>query len=184
MTPGSIFGRSLYLLTKGPSSSCIPSFEAVTKHSVSGVPGPSVGTLRVAVGNGVRTTGVVEKSKVGNGVNGPAAEVASENVGRDANVESIVASGTGVLVRTEVAEKISGPGAVCVRSPTGATGAQAGRISIVMIIEEKMIVFILHSRVHSSGLALKSNFSLHPPLSNQFLWDNSLLSKKPHHPHR
>jgi hypothetical protein len=68
----------------------MPRFEAVTKHSVSGVPRPSVGTLRVAVwkgvGNGNVGNTVMEKSMVGSRVEGT--PVASGNVGRDAGVGS------------------------------------------------------------------------------------------------
>jgi hypothetical protein len=96
MTPDSISGRSLYALKEGPSLSVMPSFEAVTKHSVSGVPEPSVGTLRVDVGSGVRNGNVgntvLEKLMVGIEIVGRGANaestVASGNVGRDAGVNS------------------------------------------------------------------------------------------------
>jgi hypothetical protein len=140
----------------------MPSFEAVTKHAVSDVPRPSVGTVRVAVWNGVFT--IVVGGGNGVRVGREANLVGNENVGRNANVESTVVSGNvgrnagvgsreamGVLATVEVAEKISGLGGVCVSSPTGATGVQASRISIMMFTEKKKIFFILHSPVFSSG---------------------------------
>jgi hypothetical protein len=74
----------------------MPPFEAVTKHSVSGVPGPTVGTLRVAVGKGVDK---VETSKVGSGVR-ELGKLEKSKVGRAASVapgvRAIVGKGTHV----------------------------------------------------------------------------------------
>jgi hypothetical protein len=130
MTPGSILGRSLYALKEGPSLSCIPSSEAVTKHSVSGVPGPSVGTERVEVGNDVGISGgttVAEKSKVGSAIG------IAVGLALCVSANSVLTVDMAVFIISSV---------LSVGSCRG-VGTQATRI--VTIIQEKKAFFIVHS---------------------------------------